>query len=192
METGSAWEAYPDAIGMRWAIPDLTFTQHISLHWGGSEIILEHHPGPAAGAIWVIIPANKVLFVGDTVVVNQPPFFSVADLNDWAQSLELLHGSYRDFTIISGRGGLVGSDDLRSQQRAIRVVAREMERLAKKNAVPEATEGMIREVLNQYDYPLDLKDYYTQRLKYGLGQYYMRHYRPSTTMEPFTFEEEEQ
>jgi hypothetical protein len=51
---------------------------------------------------------------------------------------------------------------------------------------------MIRELLNQFDYPLDQKEYYLQRLRYGLSQYYVRHYRPSTTMEPFSFEEEEQ
>jgi hypothetical protein len=33
-ESGSEWEAYDEAVGTRWAVPDLTFTKHMFIHWG--------------------------------------------------------------------------------------------------------------------------------------------------------------
>ena len=73
-ESGAEWETYNDAVGMRWASPDITFNQRICLHWGPPDILLEHHPGPSSGAIWAVIPEGKVIFVGDTVLHNQPSF----------------------------------------------------------------------------------------------------------------------
>lgn len=115
-ENGSDWEGYIDSIGTRWAIPDITFTDQMSLHWGGPEIRLEHHPGPTAGSIWVIIPTENVIFIGDAVVVNQPPFLAHADLEAWQQSLEDLAKNYRHFQIYSSRSGLVTLQDIRHQQ----------------------------------------------------------------------------
>jgi glyoxylase-like metal-dependent hydrolase (beta-lactamase superfamily II) len=93
----------------------------MSLHWGGPEIVLEHHPGSYAGSIWVIIPSEQVVFVGDTVVPDQPPFLANAELNDWINSLELLATSYRDYIIISGRGGPVAGEAIRLQQKILNV-----------------------------------------------------------------------
>ena len=68
------------------------------------EIWIEHHPGPAPGAIWVEIPSKKIVFVGDAVVEHQPPFLADADLPAWIETLSVLRiPKYRDYTIVSGR-----------------------------------------------------------------------------------------
>src|SRR4030067_2688665 len=102
-DSGSEWETYIDAISTRWTAPDITFTDRMSLYWGGAEVIMEHHPGPAPGAIWVGIPAEKVGFVGDAITPNQPPFLANAELETWLQTLDILLKEYKDFTIVSGR-----------------------------------------------------------------------------------------
>jgi glyoxylase-like metal-dependent hydrolase (beta-lactamase superfamily II) len=60
----------------------------MALHWDESPVILEHHPGPTIGAMWVILQQEKVVFVGDLVAKNQPPFLAHADLppglKDWS------------------------------------------------------------------------------------------------------------
>jgi len=50
---------------------------------------LEQHPGPSSGAIWVTVPDDKVVFLGDAVLKNQPPFIAHADLPAWIEALEL-------------------------------------------------------------------------------------------------------
>jgi cyclase len=190
--SGSAWEAYPEAIGLRWAPPDITFSQRLSLHWGGSEVVLEHHPGPMAGSTWVIVPAEKVIFVGDTLVMNQPPFLANAELDEWLESLELLSSQYGDYLIVSGRGGLANRKVISSQIQTLKLAAKGIEKLVKRNAGPEATEELASLILAELSFNRGLDDFYMQRLRYGLYQYYARHYRPSSSLEPAVVEEDEQ
>jgi cyclase len=177
-ESGSEWESYDDAVGTRWAMPDITFTQRISLHWGPPDVILEHHPGPALGAIWAIIPDSKVIFVGDSVLPKQPPFLTNADIPTWLESLDLLLTSYKDFTVISGRGGVVSGEPVRLQHQVLKNILKGLEKLAKRNAASDATENLIPNLLADMQFPPHLEEQYLLRLRYGLSQYYARRYRP--------------
>jgi glyoxylase-like metal-dependent hydrolase (beta-lactamase superfamily II) len=191
-ETGSTWESYSDAIGMRWAPPDITFSDRMSLHWGGPEVVLEYHPGPTAGSIWVIIPAEKVVFVGDTVVMDQPPFLASADPTAWLESLDLLLDQYASYNIVSGRGGLASAGVIRQTQHFIKETNRCVERLARRNIAPETTEELIPTLLPLIPFPPERQERYTQRIRYGLHQYFIRRYRPATSSEQSTPEDEEQ
>jgi glyoxylase-like metal-dependent hydrolase (beta-lactamase superfamily II) len=176
-ESGADWETYNDAIGVRWASPDITFSKRMSLHWGGSEVVLEHHPGPMPGSIWVILPEAQVVFVGDSVIDGQPPFLEYADLEDWLESLDLLSKSFKDYMIISGRGGPVTIKEVRAQQRVLKHALEGMERLARKEALPEDTESLVNPLLKSYTTDPELRERYAQRLRYGLYQCFARRYR---------------
>jgi glyoxylase-like metal-dependent hydrolase (beta-lactamase superfamily II) len=191
IETGAAWESYPDAIGIRWASPDIIFTHRTSLHWGGPEVVLEHHPGPTAGATWVVVSAERVVFIGDLVVINQPPFLADADLEGWLESLELLMTSYTDYLIISGRGGVVRKEAIRAQYQLIKNANKGIERLAKHNASPDDTLELIPSLLADFDFDDHQTERFTQRLKYGLYQAYARRYRPSSALEQPVVEDDE-
>jgi glyoxylase-like metal-dependent hydrolase (beta-lactamase superfamily II) len=192
VETGAIWETYTDAIGMRWASPDITFTHRMSLHWGGPEVVLEHHPGPNQGAIWVHIPDAHVLFVGDAVLVNQPPFLAHADFNSWLESLDLLLSSYRNYTIISGRGGPVTQEDIRLQYEFLREVIDAMERLSKTSLTPEAIQDLVPALLSRYSFPAELRELYSVRLRYGLHHCFARRYRLINTLGQTEVADEEQ
>src|SRR5512141_2767992 len=116
-ETGADWESIPGLGNIRWILPEITFSQEMAIHWGDMEIFLEYHPGPSAGATWVILPSPKILFVGDAVLRHQPPFLSGADLPDWLETLKLLLSpTYKNWTVISGRGGVVNIDIIKAQK----------------------------------------------------------------------------
>ena len=115
-ETGAEWEDIPGLGSIRWAPPEISFVEQLSLHWDGSPIVIEHRPGPSNGAVWVILPEEKVVFVGDAVLKNQPPFLASADLTPWIEELNLLLGpAYKSFTIVSSRGGVVNAQTIRAQ-----------------------------------------------------------------------------
>ncbi|MDD2696506.1 MAG: MBL fold metallo-hydrolase, partial [Anaerolineales bacterium] len=177
IETGADWESYIDSIGTRWAAPDITFTRRMTLHWGGPQVIIEHHPGPTPGASWVIIPEEKVVFVGDAVLANKPPFLANADLETWLETLEVLLASYSDYVIVSGRGGPVPVAAVRTQQRILKNLFKGLDRIAKRNASPESTEKLIPGVLDGMTIPKDKNEIYAKRMRYGLYQYYLRHFR---------------
>ena len=178
-EGGSEWETYDEMMGTRWAMPDITFTQRLTIHWGEPDVILDHHPGAAPGGVWVIVPASKVVFVGDVVLPNQPLFLTNADIPAWIETLDVLLHSYRDFSIISGRGGVVPIEMVVKQQQHLKHILKGLERLAKRNASADAVEDMISGLLNDFTFAPELKETYIHRYRHGLYQYYAQRYRPS-------------
>jgi cyclase len=191
VESGAAWEEYTEAIGLRWAPPDITFTQFMSLHWGGPEILLEHHPGPTAGAMWVIVPSERLAFVGDTLVINQPPFLASAEMPTWIESLELLKTSYTGYSLVAGRGGLASEDTVSLMLTGLTNVLNGMEKLSKRHASPEATESLIPGLMEDFAVSASRRERFQLRLRYGLFQYYARHYRPSSTVDAVRSEDNE-
>jgi glyoxylase-like metal-dependent hydrolase (beta-lactamase superfamily II) len=177
-ESGADWETYNDAIGTRWAPPDITFTQRVSLHWGPPDLILEHHAGPAVGAIWAILPEIKIIFVGDAVVYNQPPFLTNADIPAWQDTLEHLASEYSDYPIISGRGGIVPLEAIKQQQTFFKNVVKGLEKFARLNNPGDVTEKLIPGLMSNYSFLPHLEEQYVQRLRHGLNTYYTRRYRP--------------
>jgi glyoxylase-like metal-dependent hydrolase (beta-lactamase superfamily II) len=175
-DSGAEWEASNDMVGTRWATPDITFSHHLTFHWGKSQIKLEHHPGPTPGSIWVIIPTAKIAFVGDTVLHDQPPFLASADLTAWLTSLDLLLAHYRDYLLIGGRSGPVSIEVVRTQQRLLKDILKGMERLAKRSASSNQTEALIEGLLASVTIPSEKREQYIQRLRHGLYQYYNRRY----------------
>jgi len=191
-ESGSDWETSSDSIGIRWASPDVTFSERMTLHWGNVDVILEHHPGPMPGSLWVSIPDSKVIFVGDAVLVNQPPFLAYADLESWITSLEHLVRGYKDYFIVSGRGGPGTIKEVRAQIRFLKSVLDGFEKLNRKDSAPEAVENMVNPLLKTYLLDNELRERYAQRLRYGLIQCYARRYRSTNEMGDSEITTEEQ
>lgn len=175
-DSGAVWETYNEAIGMRWSVPDITITEQMSLHWGGPEVILEHHPGPSSGAIWVILPDLKIIFVGDTIVENQPIFLADADLEAWLESLEILRTKYKNYRIVCGRGGVTDVSEVQKHIRYIKKIMRALERLSGDEDGLEKTGKLVGTMLKDFDYPEMLQPLYEQRLRYGLYQYFINHF----------------
>ena len=178
---GSEWEKYPDMVGVRWTHPNLTYTEQISFHWGDPTVVMEHHPGPCPGASWVIVPEHQVVFVGDAALEDVPPFLAEADIPQWLETLDVLTGSdCKDFTIISGRGGIISPDVIKKQRKSLRKLHRRIEKLAKKNAPPEAVSDLATTILDDFSSQKEESEFHLKRLRHGLYQYYMRHYVSET------------
>jgi glyoxylase-like metal-dependent hydrolase (beta-lactamase superfamily II) len=178
-ETGAEWESYNGLGSIRWAPPEITFSNQMSIHWETDPLLLEFHPGPAVGAIWALLPGAHIVMVGDAVVPNQPPFLSSADLPAWIEALELLlSAQYRDYLVVSGRGGLVAQQQVRSQLTFLQKVYQQVDNLALQNGSPEDTASLVKGLLSSLHFPADHAMQYEQRLRYGLKNYFIRHYRP--------------
>jgi glyoxylase-like metal-dependent hydrolase (beta-lactamase superfamily II) len=175
MEMGAVWEDYEDAIGLRWAIPDITFSDAMSLHWGGPEVLLEYHPGPSIGAIWAIIPEEKVIFIGDTVVLDQPPFLAEAEIPAWLETLGHLLDGYRDYIIINSRNGLVTVEQVQTQKAYLLNAQQLIQEYIETKEQPAAMEELIPQLLDGLNFPNRWREKYQQRLRYGLYQYHSHH-----------------
>ena len=183
-ETGADWETIPGLGTVRWAPPEISFTDQLSLHWGETPVDLEYHPGPTTGAMWVILRAESVVFIGDLVPKNQPPFLAHADLPAWIEALDVLMGpEYRGFTFVSGRGGTVQAAAIKAQAELIKQIHDRLEKMAKRGSSPDATEKLIEPFLAKFKSSAARRKQYIQRMRYGLRHYYARHYRMGASAE---------
>jgi cyclase len=179
-ETGSNWEAIPGLGSVRWAPPEISFVDQMSLYWADTPIILESHPGPSSGAIWVILPEEKIIFIGDAVIKSQPPFLAYADLSAWIETLNtLLDPKFKGFTIVSSRSGIVNQQAIRQQLEMLKRIHDRLEKLGKKKPGVGVTDKLAEQILKDFRAPAERKKQYLHRLRYGLNLYYMRHYHPS-------------
>jgi len=177
-ETGAEWETLPGMSGIRWAPPEISFTKEVTLNWGGTKIRIEHHPGPTPEAIWVILPDEKIVFIGDAVLKNQPPYFMNANIPAWLETLELLMSDeYHGYTIISGRDGKVSETYVDHQIKFLKDTIKRFEKLAARKSTPDATQSMVQPLLKRLKFAAAREEQYAQRLRYGLRYYYMRNYK---------------
>jgi glyoxylase-like metal-dependent hydrolase (beta-lactamase superfamily II) len=183
-ETGADWETIPGLGTVRWAAPELSFGEQMTLHWDEAPVVLEHRPGPTSGSMWVILNDQKVVFVGDLVAKNQPPFLAHADLPGWIEALEkLLKPEFRGFTVVSGRGGTVSAVNLKSQLELIKRVNDRLEKLAKRGSSPDAAEKLAETFVASFRTTAAKHKQFAQRLRYGLRHYYARHYKMGNAAE---------
>jgi len=180
-ERGEEWEQFNGLGSIRWAPPEITFTEVLNVYWGEAPVVLVSQPGPAAGSIWAVLPEEHIVFIGDAVVKNQPPFLASADLPAWIECLKtLLSPSYQDFLLVCGRGGLVVHREVRQMLDQLERTHENLEKLAASQAPIEEVEKLTLELLKTIDYPAQMKVLFRQRLVWGLRQYYLRHYHPSS------------
>ncbi len=180
-ESGAEWEETSGLSGLRWIMPRITFSQHTIMHFDGRELRLESHPGSSPGACWLVSLQDKVVFVGDTVVVGQPPFLAQADIEAWLESLdELSSRRFKDFTIIAGRGGKATSKDIAAMRRFLKDVELKLKKLGKNKKAAAEIDKMAAKMAEKYKSPAKRHTLYTQRLRHGLQNYFSRHYMPSS------------
>ncbi|MEZ0396697.1 MAG: MBL fold metallo-hydrolase [Anaerolineales bacterium] len=179
-ETGADWERLVNPSNVRWALPEISFSHQMEIYWSEAPVLLEHHPGPTAGAIWASAVEARVVFVGDAVVQGQPPFLASANLTAWLEGLKLLlSAEYRGWLVVSGRGGLAAVEAIRAQRDYLQQIGEKLEKLAAKKSPPEAIESLLPGLLSDFKASAAQQVQFTQRLRYGLRQYYIRHYHPS-------------
>lgn len=158
----------------RMQTPEINFDEELNLHLGDMQIHLEHRPGSNMAGVWAVIPERKVVFVGDSVLVDEPPFLAYANLERWEQDLkELASKRFKDYQIVSARSGLVNKDQVKTMTSNISYIGKVFEKLAASKApidewyarIP-AISGKIIE-LNLFN-----SDLFYNRLHWGITTYY--------------------
>lgn len=180
IDAGADWEPFELPVNIRWVVPDLVFSDSLTIHIGSHPIRLSHHPGSHKAGIWLRDDENKVLFVGDSVVQHQPPFLGCADIDHWLKDLALLESeAYQGYKVVSGRNGVVRVRYLNKLKEFLTDVKKLVERSAKKKAPVEALIDEVPRLLRTLNINKSLSQLYYNRLAWGLDQYYQNHYKKS-------------
>ncbi|MFJ3174445.1 MBL fold metallo-hydrolase [Streptomyces roseus] len=103
--------------------PDLTYSDRMTLHLGGTEVRVIH-PGVAhtTGDSIVFLPRQGIVFTGDLVFAEGTPFLAMGSLAGSLRALELLR-SLEAETVVPGHGPLTDPSAYEATERYLRYVA---------------------------------------------------------------------
>jgi len=175
-DTGAEWELVTGLGVVRWAVPDITFTKSLDLYWGEFPVHLQAVPGPSRAGVWVELPQQKIIFVGDTVVAGAPPFLAAANLPAWQDAIaRLLAPAFKEYTIISGRGGVVSAGEVKEQGKFLAKVQQAVEKIAGKEGDLREIDHACLQLLKSFEHKTSRFDQYYSRLSFGLSQYFRQH-----------------
>ncbi len=73
--------------GFAVAEPQISIGDEASLHLGDRQITLLHVPSATPGSLWVYLRDDKVLFTGDTLVLDEHPPLAEANTEAWLEAL---------------------------------------------------------------------------------------------------------
>ncbi|MEV6795898.1 MBL fold metallo-hydrolase [Streptomyces sp. NPDC051320] len=103
--------------------PDLTYSERLTVHVGGTEVRLIH-PGVAhtIGDTIVHLPEQRIVFTGDLVFQGGTPFIAMGSLSGSLRALRMLRGLSTD-TVVPGHGPVTDPSAFDATERYLRFVA---------------------------------------------------------------------
>jgi hypothetical protein len=157
----------------RWIPPEILYQTDMALALGTLEIFFEHRSGSNHAGTWVNVPEEKIIFVGDSVVVNQSPFLAYANLATWEEDLKYLQEKqFSDYRIVSSRSGIVESKDLQSMAKLIAYIHNLLEPLDAKKSVIDEYHALIPKIMKKFELTPNESELYFNRLRWGLSTYF--------------------
>jgi len=172
-QTDSSESYESPASSARPILPDFIFQEDFGIFLGNMELRLEHHRGANIAGSWVELPKEKVLFVGDTVMGDQPPFLAYFNADAWLADLELLSAdSFKEYQIVSSRAGLVNPEQVLEMKQVVNKIKTLLDPLMQSNASLDEILKLIPIILEDYHVDAVRRDLYYNRLRWGLSTYY--------------------
>jgi glyoxylase-like metal-dependent hydrolase (beta-lactamase superfamily II) len=174
---GAEADQFKRITGVNNAIPEITFSERMVIHMGGMEIVFLHRPGPRPGSMWIVLTEKPIVFVGDTVTIDEPPYVGTSDIDAWLSNLDELRSStMAAYTMISSSGGRISRQDINNMARFLRKVQSRVEKLADGKNRKELTERLAKEIMDDYQIHPARKEMILKRLQVGLQDQCMLHF----------------
>jgi cyclase len=149
--------------------PEITFTSRTILYKGDKEIHIIPLGGHTPATSVVYLPNEKLLFAGDVVVTNRPPFLSQGSTKQWLQGLTYLRKLRYD-VLIPGHGELTGKEATDNMSDYLRMVRRKV-RGAYLSGMPKTeTARSLSHLIRYWPIPPFEKPKADRRFKSGLGR----------------------
>jgi len=150
-------------------LPEVTFTDRTILFKGDKEIHLIPLGGHTEATTVVYFPEDKLLFAGDMVVTDRPPFLSQGNTKEWLQALTYLRKLRYD-VLIPGHGELSGKEATEKMSEFLRLVRRRV-RSAYRAGLPKAdTARTLRHLIDFWPIPAFEKPKADRRFKSSLSR----------------------
>ena len=159
--------------GTQLKIPSIGFDHRLYLRYQDRIIPLMAMPGPTAGSIWVHLPEQRILFTGDSVVVDQHLYISSPNTKNWLESLTVLRRTrFPAEHIVPGRGPLVDKSASEPVSNYLRRARRRVHSLYRAGRPRADTSTLVPELLDLFPYNEIEIERVQRRIKSGLDRIY--------------------
>ncbi|MGC9332953.1 MAG: MBL fold metallo-hydrolase [Anaerolineae bacterium] len=149
--------------------PQITFTSRSIMFKGDKEIHLIAVGGHTPATSVVYLPHERLLFAGDVVVTNRPPFLSQGNTKEWLEALTYLRKLHYDI-LVPGHGELTGKEATQKMSEYLRMVRRRV-RTAYQSGLSKAdTARSLAHLVRYWPIPPFEKPKADRRFKSGLGR----------------------
>lgn len=153
-------------------LPEILFTDSLTLHKGGVDITVQRIAGSAPGSAWVYLPEQDVLFTGDTLVAKTHPFLADApDTRAWLETLKALRQPrFADTTIVPGRGPICNQSATRPLGKYIALVRQRARSLRATGQARADKTAVVAELLSLFPVADEEYESVQQRIRAGLDK----------------------
>jgi cyclase len=159
--------------GIQLSLPTVGFTHKMQLRYGNWSIPLLGMAGPSTGSLWVHLPEQRILFVGDSVITDQHPFITSSCTKTWLENLSVLRRArFAADYIVPGRGPIVGKSATEPISNYLRVARRRVQSLYRLGRPRADTTTLVPELLELFPYDENDLDQVQRRIKAGLDRIY--------------------
>lgn len=153
--------------------PQVSFTDTLTIHCGEYAITLQHHHGATHGNCWVIVDSAKVLFAGDSLIMNQHPAIGDGISKAWLQSLaELQSDEYAGWTLIPGRGTPTQPAAAKALSEYLMQLRQRINQMVKMGKPRSEAAALAGEVINQFPFNSMQRDDIQRRVRSALEAVY--------------------
>ena len=149
--------------------PEITFTDRTVLFKGDKEIHLIPVGGHTPATIVVYFPNEKILFAGDLVVTDRPPFLSQGNTKRWLEALTYLRKLRYDL-LIPGHGELTGKEATEKMSEFLRLVRRKVRSAHRAGLSKADTARSLRHLIRFWPIPAFEKPKADRRFKSSLSR----------------------
>lgn len=149
--------------------PEITFVGRTILFKGDKEIHLIPVGGHTPATSLAYFPNEKLLFTGDLVITDRPPFLSQGNTKQWLEALTYVRKLRYDI-LIPGHGEPTGKEATETMSDYLRMVRRKV-RSAFRSGLPKAdTARSLSHLIRYWPIPPSEKPKADRRFKSGLGR----------------------
>lgn len=149
--------------------PQITFTNRSVMFKGDKEIHLIAVGGHTPATSVVYLPNERLLFAGDVVVTNRPPFLSQGNTKEWLEALTYLRKLRCDI-LIPGHGELTGKEATQKMSEYLRMVRRRVRTAYQSGLSKGDTSRSLSHLVRFWPIPPFEKPKADRRFKSGLGR----------------------
>lgn len=150
-------------------LPEITFTDRTILFSGDKEIQMIPVGGHTPATTVIYFPNEKLLFAGDLVVTDRPPFLSQGNTKEWLQALTYLRKLQYDI-LIPGHGEVTSKEATERMSEFLRLVRRKVRSAYRAGLSKADTARSLRYLIHQWPIPPFEKPKADRRFKSSLNR----------------------